>query len=86
MFPRRVAFRNDYCMACNAPRRAVQIRTLDVIHLYFIPLLPLGLWKRWCCCTCGMNPHQLHLTRRLIKTAVLVVFLFCTVFFFLLYP
>jgi hypothetical protein len=85
MFPRRVAFRNDYCMACNAPRRAAQIRTLDVIHLYFIPLLPLGFWKRWCCCTCGMNPHQLHLTRRLLKTTALVVFLFCTVFFWSVY-
>ena len=33
LFPRKVGFRNDYCMTCRAPRRAEQVRTFDVLHL-----------------------------------------------------
>jgi hypothetical protein len=62
--PTRVAFRNDYCLTCEAPRRSVQVRTLDVIHLYGIPLVPLGFWKRWRCGTCHARPHVNRKIRR----------------------
>jgi hypothetical protein len=53
--PRKVAFRNDYCLVCNKPRRAYLVRTLDVAHLFWVPLLPLGFRKRWVCSGCGLG-------------------------------
>ena len=41
-----VAYRNDYCLSCAAPRLAFQHRTFDVLHAFWIPLIPIGLWKR----------------------------------------
>lgn len=67
--PRRVGFRNDYCRACSAERLSVQLRTFDVLHLYWIPLIPLGFWKRWRCSACGSNPHASPRTRRGFKVA-----------------
>jgi hypothetical protein len=74
--PRRLAFRNDYCLACGRPGRSVQSRTFDVLHIFWIPLLPLGLWKRWLCAACGREPHLYPGTRRSFKWAGLVVVLF----------
>ncbi len=65
--PKRLAFRNDYCLPCGQPRRSVQIRTFDVWHIFWIPLLPLGFWKRWRCIECGRLPHVNPKTRRPFK-------------------
>jgi len=54
---KRVAFRNDYCLVCGEARRAVQVRTFDVGHIFWIPILPAGFWKRWVCTVCGQDPH-----------------------------
>ncbi len=67
--PRRRAFRNDYCLSCGTPRRAVQIQTFDVLHIFWIPLVPLGFWKRWYCTTCRRQPHVFPGTRRSFKWA-----------------
>jgi hypothetical protein len=56
--PRRHAYRNDYCLSCDAVRVAEQVKTLDFIHVYFIPLVPLGRRKHWKCSVCGNNPHE----------------------------
>src|ERR1700686_3493787 len=37
-WPKRVAFRNDYCLRCQAPRRSIAIRTFDVGHLFWNPI------------------------------------------------
>jgi hypothetical protein len=66
---KRVAYRNDYCMSCNAPRMAFQHRTFEVYHLYWIPILPLGFWRRWRCGVCGNDPHANVRTRRSLKWA-----------------
>ncbi len=79
--PRRVAFRNDYCLSCGQARRAVQVRTFVVLHLFWIPLVPLGFWKRWSCTVCHRDPHASPKTRRSYKWAGLVVLLFFSVFF-----
>src|SRR4029079_9584291 len=71
--PKRVAFRNDFCLKCAQPRRAVQIRTLNAVHLFWIPILPLGLWKRWLCTVCGSNPHEYPGTRRPFKWIGLIL-------------
>jgi hypothetical protein len=66
-WPKRVGFRNDYCLGCDKPRRSVAIRTLDVVHLFWIPILPLGFWKHWQCSECGRDPHRHVRTRRAFK-------------------
>jgi hypothetical protein len=78
--PRRTAFRNDYCRSCEAERLSVLIRTFDVLHVFWIPLLPLGLWSRWFCTHCGSRPHAAVHTRRGFKIAgVLALALFALV-------
>jgi len=56
-WPKRVAFRNDYCLACRAERRSVCTRTFDVGHIFWVPILPVGFWKHWFCSACGRGPH-----------------------------
>jgi hypothetical protein len=67
--PRRVAFRNDFCRTCNGQTVSVLIRTLDVLHIFWIPVLPLGVWSRWFCARCGGRPHHNVATRRGYKIA-----------------
>lgn len=57
-WPRRHAFRNDYCLSCDAPRPAEQTSSLVVLHVYWIPLIPLGRWKSWKCEACGERPYH----------------------------
>src|SRR5258708_19818438 len=64
---RLVAFRNDFCLSCGVARIAYRHRTFDVIHVLFIPLLPLGFWKRWYCGICGRNPHAIGRSSRPFK-------------------
>jgi len=66
-WPKRVAFRNDYCLSCRAATRSVAIRTLDVGHIFWIPILPVGFWKHWQCLNCGSEPHTAPGTRRSFK-------------------
>ncbi len=71
-WPKRVAFRNDYCLGCQAPRRSIAVRTFDVGHIYWIPILPVGFWKHWKCSMCGRDPHVSGKTRRPFLWAGLV--------------
>lgn len=71
--PRRIAFRNDYCRKCEAERLSVLVRTIDVFHVFWIPILPLGVWSRWFCTRCTGRPHQSARTRRGFKIAGAVV-------------
>jgi len=80
-WPKRVAFRNDYCLTCQVPRRSIAIRTFDVGHIFWIPILPVGFWKHWKCDVCGQDPHVNPKTRRSFKWAGLV----CLVFFSLVF-
>jgi hypothetical protein len=68
-----VSYRNDYCLTCNAQRLSFQHRTFDVLHLFWIPFLPLGLWKRWHCSECGNDPHATNRTRRSLKWAGIAI-------------
>ncbi len=54
---RIVAYRNDFCLSCEGPSRAHQIRSLKAYHVFFIPVLPLGFWREWQCSECGRDPH-----------------------------
>jgi hypothetical protein len=48
---------------------AFQHRTFDVYHVYWVPLLPLGFWRRWRCGACGSDPHANVRARRSLKWA-----------------
>jgi hypothetical protein len=84
--PSRVGFRNDYCLSCEAPRLAVQVRTLDVVHVYWIPFLPLGFWKHWACSVCGKDPHRRVRTARPMKWIGATILLLLAVTFWALPP
>jgi len=71
-FHRVVGYRNDYCLTCGVERMAFQHRTFDVHHIFWIPILPLGIWKRWRCSVCGNDPHASPRTRRSLKWAGIV--------------
>ena len=72
----RIGYRNDYCLSCAAPRLSVCLRSFDVLHLWFVPILPLGYWKRWRCATCESNPHARITTRRSLRWAGTAVLAF----------
>jgi hypothetical protein len=65
-----IAFRNDFCRNCAAPRLAIEQRTLDVLHIFWIPVLPLGRWNRWHCATCGYPTHAPTRTRAFFRWAL----------------
>src|ERR1051325_8366843 len=49
---KRVACRNAYCTTCHTARFAEGFRSLVVLHLCFIPLLPIRTTVRWFCSAC----------------------------------
>jgi hypothetical protein len=67
------AYRNDFCLSCAAPRLAYQARTFDVIHVFYIPLIPVGFWRRWHCSVCDHDPHVHPGTLRAYKWAAVVL-------------
>ena len=74
-----VAYRNDFCLTCAAPRRAFRARTFDVIHIFYFPLIPIGFWRRWHCSVCNNDPHAYPGTRKAFKWAGVVVLAFFSV-------
>jgi hypothetical protein len=71
-WPKRVAFRDDYCLSCDGPRRAIARRTFDVGHIFWVPLIPVGIWKHWACTACRRDPHASPKTRRWLKWVGLI--------------
>ena len=82
-WPKRVGFRNDYCLGCQGPRRAIALRTFDVGHIYWIPILPVGFWKHWKCTVCGRDPHVNVKTRRSFKWAGLACLIIISLVFWM---
>lgn len=68
-----VAYRNDFCVSCNAPRRAYQVRSFKAYQLYYIPIIPLGFWREWQCSECGRDPHAYPGRLRNAKWAVVLL-------------
>ena len=54
---RTVGFRPDFCLSCRNEVVAIESRSFDVGHFYYIPLVPLGFRRHWHCRTCGHNPR-----------------------------
>ena len=80
-WPKRVAFRNDYCFTCKQERRAVRVRTFDVGCFLGIPVLPVGFWKHWLCSHCGKDPHAYRGTSSSSKWIAVVLLVLVGVFF-----
>ncbi len=80
-FPKITGFRADFCRSCHCERLALRIRTLDFFFLFWIPVLPLGLWQRWRCSQCGNAPHRAAKTRRAMKIAGMATLLLVSALF-----
>ena len=70
--PRIVAYRNDFCVSCDQPRRTYHVRSFKAYQLYYIPVIPLGFWHDWQCSVCGRNPHKYPGTSKVWWVAVLL--------------
>ena len=62
-FPKRSAVRNVWCTVCKQPRLAIGVRSLLVIHIFWIPVLPVARVTDWVCASCRNNPKA-NLTAR----------------------
>jgi hypothetical protein len=80
-WPKRVGFRNDYCLSCEAPRRAIATRTFDVGHIFWVPLIPVGFWKHWSCTVCRRDPHARTKAPRTFKWIGLICLLILSAMF-----
>jgi RNA polymerase subunit RPABC4/transcription elongation factor Spt4 len=59
---KRVGVRNDYCNACDQEHLTEQWRSVDFGHIYWIPLIPLGVYRHWHCANCGLDPRARYKT------------------------
>jgi hypothetical protein len=50
---KRVACRNAYCTTCDSSQFAEGYRSILVMHVFWIPLLPIGTDVSWFCARCG---------------------------------
>ena len=80
---RRTAFRNDFCVRCDAERLAIQTSTLDVLHVYWVPVVPFGRIGRWHCLQCEHPVDRVRTSRRSIKVAFAIVLAIVAVLFWL---
>lgn len=54
----QIAYRLDYCVTCDGERITEQFRSFDAVHVWFVPLIPLGFRYRWVCPVCANDPHM----------------------------
>jgi hypothetical protein len=52
-----IGYKKDFCGRCKSVTVWHRIRFFPVIHIIFIPLIPLGIFKTWTCSTCRQNPR-----------------------------
>ena len=75
----RVACRNAYCTTCRAPRFAEGFKSLVVLHISFIPLLPIAITTRWFCSVCRKQIDARRPSRPWILVAGVLMGLLITV-------
>lgn len=71
--PQVLAYRNDYCLTCDLPRISVLRKTNDFLHLYYVPVLPVGRSKHWHCLECDGDPHARVKTGRGTKLVAAIL-------------
>lgn len=83
-FSKRTAYRSDFCLNCQSPQIAERFRTVDFLHVYFVPIFPLGRWQHWHCSQCSEDPHKRRHTGRWVKVVGAAVFGLLTVIYLIL--
>lgn len=66
---KRVACRNAYCTTCRDARFVEGFRSWVVVHVGFIPILPIATTVRWFCPTCQNQIDARRPSRPLILVA-----------------
>ncbi len=54
---KRIGYKIDYCDTCKDFTQCDVIRFLCVFHIYWIPILPLGIYRATTCHACGKPPR-----------------------------
>lgn len=62
--PQILGYRNDYCLTCDGQQVCVLRKTNDFIHVYYVPVFPVGRSTHWHCLECDTHPHQRVTTGR----------------------
>ena len=68
-----IAYRNDFCLACQEPRRVYQVSRVLFVRVHLIPVLPVGMWRTWYCSACNQNPHAIPGRFEELKRVILIV-------------
>jgi Protein of unknown function (DUF4240) len=75
---KRVACCNAYCTTCRGARFAEGRRSLVVLHVFFVPFLPVATVVRWFCSRCKKEIDAKRPSRPWILTAGMLFGLFMT--------
>lgn len=51
-----VGYKRDLCFRCKTNTIWHRRRYIPVFHIFWIPLIPLGIYKEWICDQCGKSP------------------------------
>lgn len=73
-----IACRNAYCTGCDAPCFAEGWKSWLVLHVFWIPLIPIGTDTKWFCGKCRKEVDSHRPSRPLI----LIAGMLCGFFFF----
>ena len=71
-----VGYASDFCESCKRPAMIEKWRSFRWVHLFMVPLVPIGYRKRWSCCMCGQDPNGEKTSRIGNVGAALIVGLF----------
>lgn len=82
--PRRLAYKGCWCNHCEKITYSEKRTAWYVLHLYWVPLLPLGRYSFWRCEQCDQDPSER--VRESVTLLVLGVIAFSIFFLALLFP
>lgn len=69
---RKVAVRKDFCNSCRLEGTAEQWQSFNCVHIFWIPLIPLGTKRLWKCPNCGEDPRKENRMAPVLRFILLV--------------
>ncbi len=51
-----VGYKKDLCHRCKIKTIWHRMRFFPVVHIFWVPLIPLGMYKEWICDQCRQSP------------------------------
>ena len=82
--PQILGYRNDYCLTCDRQQVCVLRKTNDFLHLYYVPVFPVGRSTHWHCLKCDSHSHERLKTGRGTKlVAAILASVFAAIFWVL---